>query len=164
PGPDTELCGMPGMETANLPAAIHAMESLPKPEGSNLVCAVPKAGPLAARPVAAEAAAEAPQEAPAPGAGTAYQARTRAGTINRKPVRYLKDPYPAFSAIAVNAENDMVMVTDENLFRVVEYSRRDNTPATSQITEPRRVIAGPDTKTEMMCGAYIDPQPLAADG
>src|SRR5438067_877511 len=100
PDPDTELCGMPGMETANLPAAIHAMESLPKPEGSNLVCAVPKAGPLAARPVAAEAAAEAPQEAAAPGAGTAYQARTRAGTINRRPVRYLKDPYPAFSAIA----------------------------------------------------------------
>ena len=170
PDPDTELCGMPGMENASLPAAIHAIETLPKPEGSNLVCAVPPAAPggLAARPTSAEAAAEAPsaaealasaQEATA-GAGTGYQSRTRAGMINRKPVRYLKDPYPAFSAIAVNAENDMVMVTDENLFRVVEYSRRDNTPGKTQITEPRRVIGGPDTKTEMMCGAYIDPQTL----
>ena len=54
----------------------------------------------------------------------------------------------------------MVMVTDENLFRIVEYSRRDNTPANVAITEPRRVIGGPDTKTEMMCGAYIDPKTL----
>jgi len=171
PDPDTELCGMPGMENASLPAAIHAIETLPKPEGSNLVCAVPPAAPggLAARPTSAEAAAEAPSaveaaaeaaQEVAAGAGTGYQSRTRAGMINRKPVRYLKDPYPAFSAIAVNAENDMVMVTDENLFRVVEYSRRDNTPGKTQITEPRRVIGGPDTKTEMMCGAYIDPQTL----
>ena len=162
PDPDTELCGMPGMEMASLPAAIHAMEALPKAEGSGLVCAVPpraSAAGFAASPVAAEAAAEPPQDVTA-GAGTAYQSRTRAGMINRKPVRYLKDPYPAFSAIAVNPENDMVMVTDENLFRVVEYSRRDNTPAKTQITEPRRVIGGPDTKTEMMCGAYIDPQTL----
>jgi hypothetical protein len=89
PDADTEVCGMPGMETASLPAAIHAIETLPKPEGSNLVCAVP---PTAARAASAEAAAEAPQDATTPGAGTAYQARTRAGTINRKPVRYLKDP------------------------------------------------------------------------
>jgi hypothetical protein len=83
------------------------------------------------------------QEALRPGAGTPYQAATRAGTINRKPVRYLKDPYAAFSAIAVNPDNDMVMVTDENLFRVVEYSRTANTPVSAQFTEPRRVIGGP---------------------
>src|SRR5258705_2983968 len=94
PDPDSELCGMPGMETASLPAAIHAMETLPKPEGSNnLVCAVPtpaasvagstpgaSTNPLAARsapaeaaaaPLGAEALATAPQEVTA-GAGTAY--------------------------------------------------------------------------------------------
>ena len=160
PEPDSELCGMPGQEASSLPAAIHAMESLPQPTesvskpGGNLVCAAPTHAYLGA------AAAAAPQEGGTPGAGTAYAARTQLGTFNRKPVRYLKDPYPAFSAIAVNAENDMVMVTDENQFRIVEYSRRDNTPAGTAITEPRRVIGGPDTKTEMMCGAYIDPQTL----
>jgi DNA-binding beta-propeller fold protein YncE len=171
PDPDTELCGMPGMEAASLPAAIHAMETLPKPEGGNLVCAVPPtpaaypAGsvvtPSSAPPAdsPAEAAAAPPQEVTA-GAGTTYQAHTRAGAINRKPVRYLKDPYPAFSAVAVNPENDMVMVTDENLFRIVEYSRRDNAPNTSTITQPRREIGGPNTRAEMMCGTYIDPQTL----
>ena len=185
PDPGTELCGMPGMETASMPAAIHAMENLPKPEGGNLVCAVPtaaSAGPIGASAgpalsagasaeanafassagapaLAATPSAAAPQQV-IPGAGTTYEARTRMGQINRKPERYLKDPYPAFSSIAVNAENNMVVVTDENLFRIVEYSRLDNTPASAQLTEPRRVIGGPDTKTEMMCGAYIDPKTL----
>jgi hypothetical protein len=75
-------------------------------------------------------------------------------------VRYLKDPYAAFSSISVNAENDMVIMTDENLFRIVEYSRRDNTPANAPLTEPRRVIGGDQTRTEMMCASYIDPKTL----
>jgi DNA-binding beta-propeller fold protein YncE len=99
-------------------------------------------------------------ESGTPNSGTRYDARTRMGTINRPPARYLKDPYPAFSSIAVNAENDMVVVTDENLFRIVEYSRRDNTPPGAILTEPRRVIGGDQTRTEMMCGSYIDPKTL----
>ena len=154
--PEDDVCVMPGMESESLPAAIVAVENrLPKSNG--LVCALPTASPIAAPAEAAEA----PQEtAAAPGGGTRYQARTRQGQINKKPARYIKDTGPAFSSIAVNAENDMVVVTDENLFRIVEYSRRDNTPANVAITEPRRVIGGPDTKTEMMCGAYIDPKTL----
>jgi DNA-binding beta-propeller fold protein YncE len=150
--PDDDLCVMPGMESKSLPAAIVAVEkTVPRSDG--VVCAVPPA---------LSASASAPVEAQEgiPGAGTPYQARTREGTINRKPVRYIKDTAPAFSSIAVNAENDMVMVTDENLFRIVEYSRRDNTPPNVAITEPRRVIGGPDTKTEMMCGTYLDPKTL----
>jgi DNA-binding beta-propeller fold protein YncE len=156
--PEDDVCVMPGMESESLSAAIVAVENrLPKSNG--LVCALPAASPLAAP--APEAVAEAPQEtAAAPGVGTRYEARTRQGQINKKPARYIKDTAPAFSSIAVNAENDMVVVTDENLFRIVEYSRRDNTPANVAITEPRRVIGGPDTKTEMMCGAYIDPKTL----
>jgi DNA-binding beta-propeller fold protein YncE len=161
PDPGAELCAMPGME-ATLPGAIVAMEQR-LPGSAGLQCAVPTAAltdlsaassrPLSARPFAAA------QDA-GPGTGTAYQARTRQGQINQRPVRFIKDTAPAFSSVAVNAENDMVVVTDENLFRVVEYSRRANTPATAAFTEPRRVIGGPDTKTEMMCGAYIDPKTL----
>ncbi len=154
PLPDSDLCTMPGQETSSLPAAIHAMESLPKPHEGNLVCAAPTPAFLAATRFAAA------QERQAAGTGTPYQARTRSGTINRKPVRYLKDPYAAFSAVAVNPDNDMVMVTDENLFRVLEYSRKDSTPPSAQFTEPRRVIGGTNTKAEMMCGAYIDPKTL----
>jgi DNA-binding beta-propeller fold protein YncE len=85
---------------------------------------------------------------------------TRMGNIDKKPLHYIKDPNPAWSAIAVNAENDMVVMTDENLYRIVEYSRQVNTPPNGPVAEPRRVITGDNTKMEMLCGAYIDPKTL----
>ena len=77
--------------------------------------------------------------------------------IQRAPLRFIKDPYPSLSAVAVNPENNMLVVTDENLFQILEYDSRANTPASALFTEPRRVISGPDTFAEMMCGVYIDP-------
>jgi DNA-binding beta-propeller fold protein YncE len=77
--------------------------------------------------------------------------------IERPPQRVIKDPYPSFSAVAVNADENMLIVTDENLYRILEYDRRDNTRPEARLTEPKRVISGPDTHIEMLCGAYIDP-------
>ncbi|HYR84925.1 MAG TPA: hypothetical protein VE422_12665 [Terriglobia bacterium] len=93
-------------------------------------------------------------------AAAAFQVRTRSGNVDKKPSRYIKDPNPAWSSIAVNPENNMVVMTDENLFRIVEYSRLDNTPPSARLTEPKRIIGGDQTRTEMMCGAYIDPRTL----
>lgn len=90
------------------------------------------------------------------------QTRREAGTlvIERAPLRFIKDPYPSFSSVAVNSENNMLVVTDENLFQVLEYDRRENTPPSARFTEPKRVIAGSNTYAEMMCGVYIDPKTL----
>jgi DNA-binding beta-propeller fold protein YncE len=92
----------------------------------------------------------------------AAQVRTETKTvlIERAPLRFIKDPNPSFSAVAVNSENNMLVVTDENLFQILEYDRRDNTPPTARMTEPKRVISGPNTYAEMMCGVYIDPKTL----
>jgi DNA-binding beta-propeller fold protein YncE len=129
----------------------------------NDVCQVPS---FAAASPASAAQAQRPR-APLPplvgekaAAGLPRTITTRGALINRPPVRYLKDPYAAFSSISVNVENDMVIMTDENLFRIVEYSRRENTPAGAPLSEPRRVIGGDLTRTEMMCGSYIDPKTL----
>ena len=78
-------------------------------------------------------------------------------TIERAPQRVIKDQYPSFSAVAIDAETNMLVVTDENLFQILEYDRRDNTPPQARLTEPKRVISGTNTHAEMMCGAYIDP-------
>jgi DNA-binding beta-propeller fold protein YncE len=86
--------------------------------------------------------------------------RTRAGALNRAPVRYLRDSRPAFSAIAVNAQQNMVVVADENNGRIVEYSRLDNTRPGGPPTKPRRVIEGLATHTEMPCAIYLDPVTL----
>jgi DNA-binding beta-propeller fold protein YncE len=88
------------------------------------------------------------------------QTALSSGLIERAPSRFIKDPWPAWSAIAVNAEHDMVVMTDENLHRIVEFHRLDNTPPRAERTEPRRVIEGTNTAAEMLCGVHIDPQTL----
>lgn len=88
------------------------------------------------------------------------QTPARSTQLDRAPLRYIKDPWPAWSSVAVNPENDMVVVTDENTHRIVEYRRLDHTPPDVERTEPRRVIGGDQTNTEMMCGVYIDPKTL----
>ena len=80
--------------------------------------------------------------------------------LDRSPVRVLKDAYPTFSAIAVEPENNMLVITDENLFQIMEYDRRDNTPPQARMTEPKRTIGGTLTKAEMLCGIYIDPKTM----
>ena len=102
----------------------------------------------------------APQEARSRDAAAPVQVRTRAGNVDKKPSRYIKDPNPAWSSIAVNPDNNMVIMTDENLYRIVEYNRLDNTPPTARLTEPKRIIGGDQTRMEMLCGAYIDPRTL----
>jgi DNA-binding beta-propeller fold protein YncE len=96
-----------------------------------------------------------------PGQGTGgRQQESRPIHVDRAPARFIKDPWPAWSAVAVNPEHDIVILTDENLHRIVEYHRLDNTPPNVEMTEPRRVIAGVNTQTEMLCGAYVDPRTL----
>jgi len=99
----------------------------------------------------------------APAAGQAAAARPeerQPDQLNIKPARYIKDPGPAWSAVAVNPENNMVVLTDENLHRIVEFGRLDNTPPGAQLTAPRREIGGLDTMAEMLCGVYVDPKTL----
>jgi 6-phosphogluconolactonase (cycloisomerase 2 family) len=86
------------------------------------------------------------------------QADRKSVVIDRAPLRFIKDPNPSFSAVAVNSENNMLVVSDENLFNVLEYDRRDSTPAQARFTEPKRIIGGTETRMEMMCGVYIDPK------
>ena len=78
--------------------------------------------------------------------------------IERAPLRFIKDPNPSFSAVAVDSDSNMLVVADENMFRIMEYDRRDSTPPRARLTEPRRIISGTNTKAEMICGVYIDPK------
>jgi DNA-binding beta-propeller fold protein YncE len=73
-----------------------------------------------------------------------------------KPVRQVRDPYSAFAAVAVDHERDEVVMTDENLFQILVYSRTENTPDGS-IAKPKRVISGDKTEIEFQSGVYVDP-------
>jgi 6-phosphogluconolactonase (cycloisomerase 2 family) len=76
----------------------------------------------------------------------------------RPPVRTIRDPYSAFSSVAVDPVNDEVIFTDENLFQLMVYDRKADTPATAKMTEPKRTIGGLNTKIEFNCGVYVDPK------
>jgi DNA-binding beta-propeller fold protein YncE len=75
-----------------------------------------------------------------------------------KPVRTIRDPYAAYSSVAVDPVRNEVVLTDENLFQILVYDRLANTPPTATMTEPKRIIGGEHTKIEFQCGLYIDPQ------
>jgi hypothetical protein len=127
---------------------------VPMPEVDGEMCQVV---PASANSSLAEALAKEGKTEASPAADLG--ARTSM-VADRAPVRTIHDPNPSFSAIAVEPNSDMLVVTDENLFRVLEYNRQDNTPPKAKMTEPKRVIGGTHTKAEMMCGVYIDPKTL----
>jgi DNA-binding beta-propeller fold protein YncE len=74
----------------------------------------------------------------------------------RQPERMIRDPYAAYSAVAVDASHDEVVMTDENRFNILVYDRKTNTRPTS-ISDPKRMIGGLNTRVEFQCGLYIDP-------
>ena len=76
----------------------------------------------------------------------------------QKPVRMVRDPYPAFAAIAVDPRRDEVVMTDENLFQVLVYDRLENTPAGVEASKPKRAIGGDKTEIEFQSGVYVDPE------
>lgn len=84
------------------------------------------------------------------------------------PTRVIRDRFPAYSSIAIDHARDQVVVTDENLFQVLFYSRTENN-APNQVATAKRVIGTPwdkalmkreESKThiEFQCGLYIDPR------
>ena len=79
-------------------------------------------------------------------------------TLERAPRRVIRDSLPTYSAVAVDIANNEIVLQDENLFQIMVYDRMANTPPTANLTEPKRVIGGHETKTEFNCGLYIDPK------
>jgi len=90
-------------------------------------------------------------------AAMAAAERTTADFPDLQPVRMIRDPYAAYSAVAVDPVRDEVVLTDENLFQILVYDRMDSTPPTARMTEPKRMLGGLQTKIEFQCGLYIDP-------
>jgi hypothetical protein len=92
------------------------------------------------------------------GAAAATAAADRpAESVDRKPLRVIRDTYPTYSAIAQDAQSGDIFLQDENLFGIRVFDRLDNTPANAAFTEPKRMLAGEKTKLEFNCGLYIDP-------
>jgi len=96
------------------------------------------------------------QQAPGSGGTAAAPTPARGERIERDPLRVIRDPYPSYSVVAMDVERGEVIAGDENLFQILVYDRMANTPPGAAFTEPKRVIAGPATGIEFVCGLYVD--------
>lgn len=74
-----------------------------------------------------------------------------------EPMRLVYDPYPTYDGLAVDSENGLVVMTDENRSGVLTYDRAGGGQSDG-ITEPRRHVFGPDTNLGFMAGVTLDPQ------
>lgn len=84
-------------------------------------------------------------------------ATERPTRIDRAPLRTLQDPNAAYSAVAVDATRDEIVLQDENRSFIMVYNRLDSTPASASMTEPKRMIGGRKTGITNNCGVYVDP-------
>jgi 6-phosphogluconolactonase (cycloisomerase 2 family) len=78
-------------------------------------------------------------------------------SADRAAIRTIHDPRATFSAVAVDPVRDEVILQDENLFQILVYRRLANTPPHAAMTEPKRLLAGLNTKLQFSCGLYVDP-------
>lgn len=78
--------------------------------------------------------------------------------IGRAPIREIRDEYPSYSAIAVDPIRDEIVLQDENLFSIMVFDRKTNTPPTARMSEPKRMIRGPKVNIQFNCGVYVDPK------
>jgi DNA-binding beta-propeller fold protein YncE len=69
----------------------------------------------------------------------------------------IKDAYSGFSAVAVDAAHNEIVLQDENKGQIMVYDRLENTPPRAALSEPKRIIGGKNTKVAMNCGVYVDP-------
>lgn len=70
------------------------------------------------------------------------------------PIRVVRDPYPVVAYLAVDPTNDLVVMSDENLFGLRAY---DRVHKQTGLAEPRFTISGPKTHMEFICGVAVDP-------
>jgi DNA-binding beta-propeller fold protein YncE len=74
----------------------------------------------------------------------------------RRPLRFIQDPHPEFSSVAIDPLRNEVILNDENRFRIFVYDRLTNTPPDKSAVA-KRWIGGLNTKTQYSSGVYVDP-------
>src|SRR5712692_10417045 len=72
------------------------------------------------------------------------------------PVRSLADPYPSLHSVAVDPENNRVVMSDSNRGSVLFYERT-SAGSSSKVTSPKWQVRGPATGMMFIAGVAMDP-------
>ena len=74
-----------------------------------------------------------PEQGPPREAAKAARIAATEDRSKLKPLRWIHDPYAAYSSVAVDPINNEVVLTDENLFQILVYDRTTTLPATQTL-------------------------------
>jgi len=72
------------------------------------------------------------------------------------PVRSVADPYPSLHSVAVDPDNDRVLMSDSNRGGLLFYDRRAGDASSSKVTEPVTQVRGPATGMMFVAGVALD--------
>jgi 6-phosphogluconolactonase (cycloisomerase 2 family) len=72
------------------------------------------------------------------------------------PIRSVSDPFPTFDGIALDADNDRVIFSDENRHSLLVYDRTAG-GTSNEPTEPVQWVFGPKTRLGYIAGVEVDP-------
>jgi DNA-binding beta-propeller fold protein YncE len=73
------------------------------------------------------------------------------------PVRRVEDPYPVFNGVAVDPDNNLVVMTDVNRKTLLVYDRNAAATNPADLTLPLRQMIGPETNLGFVAGVALDP-------
>jgi len=73
------------------------------------------------------------------------------------PVRTVEDPYPTLNGIAVDPENDRVVMSDFNRGTLLSYNRTAGSKSPNVITSAESQLRGPATAMMFVAGVALDP-------
>ena len=137
----------PGTISAEM--AVPLMKSTEAPE----VCLMPPERDYGDRSIQAGAQARVPTALDVPGDWPGKD--VIGGDV--PPVRVVADPYPTFDGLAVDPDNGIVVMSDENRSGLFMYDRMAGGKSAA-ITEPQRHIVGPRTDLGFIAGVALDPK------
>jgi DNA-binding beta-propeller fold protein YncE len=83
------------------------------------------------------------------------QARKPVG-MDVAPETNVADPYPTYNGIAVDPENNVVVMSDLNRFSYLMYDRTAHSEG-GEVTTPLRHVFGPQTRLGYVAGIQVDP-------
>jgi len=73
------------------------------------------------------------------------------------PLRSVADPFPTFDGLALDTENDRVIMSDENRHSILVYDRTAG-DLSNDPTEPVQFIFGPKAQLGYIAGVEVDPK------
>jgi DNA-binding beta-propeller fold protein YncE len=145
----TLICGGQPQRTISADVALPLINATEEDEA---VCLLPPAGPELVEYQRSGSALKPGGEGSPPG----WPGKDVLGG-NIPPTGVIADPWPTFDGMAVDPDNGIVAMSDENRHGVLMYDRTAGSNS-SKVTEPRGRIIGPRVKLGFVAGVAVNPK------